>query len=99
MTAYLTDSIEPSELETGFDEGVFAAAKLYPANATINLSAGVTDMLQIDPLLCSVIQSWLPLAHLKTRRLNAMVLKSSSFIGPASVQWRGRCQPPAPVAY
>ena len=99
MTAYLTDSIEPSVVETGFDEGVFAAAKLYPANATTNSSAGVTDLLQIDPVLCSVIQSWLPLAYPKSRRLNAMVLKVSSFIGPASIQWRGRCQPPAPVAY
>ena len=35
MTAYLTDSIAPAELETGFREGVFAAAKLYPANACL----------------------------------------------------------------
>ena len=39
MTAYLTDSIAPAELETGFREGVFAAAKLYPANATTNSAA------------------------------------------------------------
>ena len=86
MTAYLTDSIESSELETGFDEGVFAAAKLYPANATTNSSAGVTDLLQIDPVLCSVIQSLLPLTYMKSRRMNAMVLKTLSFIGSASVQ-------------
>ena len=50
MTAYLTDSIAPAELETGFREGVFAAAKLYPVNATTNSAAGVTDLLQIDPV-------------------------------------------------
>ena len=34
MTCYLTDSLDPAELERGFNEGVFTAAKLYPANAT-----------------------------------------------------------------
>ena len=53
MTAYLTDSIAPAELETGFREGVFAAAKLYPANATTNSAAGVTDLLQICLLYTS----------------------------------------------
>jgi len=40
MTAYLTDSIDPAELERGFADGVFSAAKLYPANATTNSAAG-----------------------------------------------------------
>ena len=31
MTCYLTDSLDPNELERGFNEGVFTAAKLYPA--------------------------------------------------------------------
>ena len=31
MTAYLTDDIDPDEIERGFHEGVFTAAKLYPA--------------------------------------------------------------------
>jgi dihydroorotase len=34
MTAYLTESIDPAELELGFREGIFTAAKLYPAGAT-----------------------------------------------------------------
>ncbi|STF39925.1 dihydroorotase [Escherichia coli] len=38
MTCYLTDSLDPNELERGFNEGVFTAAKLYPANATTNSS-------------------------------------------------------------
>lgn len=29
MTCYLTDSLDPNELERGFNEGVFTAAKLY----------------------------------------------------------------------
>ena len=61
MTAYLTDSIAPSELESGFREGVFAAAKLYPANATTNSAAGVTDLLQIDPVLETMARIGMPL--------------------------------------
>src|SRR5260221_9215347 len=34
MTCYLTDGIDPAELERGWAERVFAAAKLYPAHAT-----------------------------------------------------------------
>jgi dihydroorotase len=45
MTAYLTDSTDPAELERGHGEGVFTAAKLYPAHATTNSAAGVTDLL------------------------------------------------------
>ena len=43
MTCYLTDSLDPAELERGFNEGVFTAAKLYPANATTNsgVSSGI----------------------------------------------------------
>lgn len=48
MTAYLTDDIDPDEIETGFKEGVFTACKLYPANATTNSAAGVTDVGKLD---------------------------------------------------
>ncbi|MBI3453637.1 MAG: dihydroorotase [Rhodospirillales bacterium] len=44
MTCYLTDDIAPAELERGHAEGVFTAAKLYPAHATTNSVAGVTDI-------------------------------------------------------
>src|SRR6202050_5243094 len=43
MTCYLTDQTDPDDVERGFREGVFAAVKLYPANATTNSTAGVTD--------------------------------------------------------
>ena len=61
MTAYLTDDIAPSELEVGFREGVFAAAKLYPANATTNSAAGVTDLLRIDAVLAAMARIGMPL--------------------------------------
>ena len=51
MTCYLTDSLDPNEVERGFREGVFTAAKLYPANATTNSSHGVTSTDAIMPVL------------------------------------------------
>ena len=51
MTCYLTDSLDPNEVERGFSEGVFTAAKLYPANATTNSSHGVTSIDAIMPVL------------------------------------------------
>ena len=51
MTAYLTDTIDPQELVTGHDIGVFTAAKLYPANATTNSTFGVSDIKKIYPVL------------------------------------------------
>jgi dihydroorotase len=51
MTAYLTDDIDPDEIARGFTEGVFTAAKLYPANATTNSAAGVTDIRRLDRVL------------------------------------------------
>jgi dihydroorotase len=51
MTAYLTDRTDPQELARGFDEGVWIAAKLYPAGATTNSASGVTDIRNIYPAL------------------------------------------------
>jgi dihydroorotase len=44
MTCYLTDTTDPDEVERGFRAGVFTAVKLYPAKATTNSAAGVTDI-------------------------------------------------------
>ena len=41
MTIYLTDETTKNELIEGFNNKVFFAAKLYPANATTNSSHGV----------------------------------------------------------
>ena len=61
MTAYLTDDIPCEEIESGFREGVFTAAKLYPANATTNSAAGVTDLLGIDSVLHCMARIGMPL--------------------------------------
>jgi dihydroorotase len=51
MTCYLTDAADPGELARGHDEGVWVAAKLYPAGATTNSASGVTDIRNIAPAL------------------------------------------------
>lgn len=51
MTAYLTDNSDPDDLEAGFQRGVFAAAKLYPAGATTNSASGVTDIAKLAGVL------------------------------------------------
>lgn len=51
MTCYLTDTTVPDEIERGFREGVWVAAKLYPAGATTNAHYGVTDIPKLAPVL------------------------------------------------
>jgi dihydroorotase len=51
MTCYLTDQASPDEIARGFQQGVWVAAKLYPAGATTNSSSGVTDIRNIYPVL------------------------------------------------
>ena len=51
MTAYLTDRTDPAEIRRGIAEGVFTAAKLYPAGATTNSASGVTDIANIRAVL------------------------------------------------
>lgn len=51
MTCYLTDETDANNLARGAGEGVFAAAKLYPAGATTNSARGVTDVERIYPVL------------------------------------------------
>jgi dihydroorotase len=43
MTLYLTDNLPPDEIKRAKDAGI-VAAKLYPAGATTNSDAGVTDL-------------------------------------------------------
>jgi dihydroorotase len=47
MTSYLTDNVDPDELARGYAEGIWVAAKLYPAGATTNSASGVTDIRNI----------------------------------------------------
>ena len=51
MTCYLTDEADADEIARGFEQGVWVAAKLYPANATTNSASGVTDIANIYPAL------------------------------------------------
>jgi dihydroorotase len=47
MTCYLTDGIDPNEISNGATQGVFTAAKMYPAHATTGSAFGVTDIAKI----------------------------------------------------
>jgi dihydroorotase len=61
MTCYLTDGADPRELAGGFEAGVFAAAKLYPAHATTNSAHGVTAIANIYPALEAMERAGMPL--------------------------------------
>jgi dihydroorotase len=51
MTLYLTDSLPPIEIDRGVDSGFIKAVKLYPAGATTNSEAGVSDLRKTYPVL------------------------------------------------
>jgi dihydroorotase len=61
MTCYLTDTTDPEEVAQGYEEGVFAAVKLYPAHATTNSASGVTDYDRISPALERMAALGMPL--------------------------------------
>jgi dihydroorotase len=61
MTCYLTDSCDPKALAEGFLDGVFTAAKLYPAGATTNSQSGVTDVAKIASVLAKMEEIGMPL--------------------------------------
>jgi dihydroorotase len=51
LTCYLTDATDPDDVERGFRDGLFTGVKLYPANATTNSAAGVTDYQKVMRVL------------------------------------------------
>jgi dihydroorotase len=61
MTCYLTDHADPFEIAAGFQAGVWAAAKLYPAHATTNSAHGVTDLATLRPALEVMQEIGMPL--------------------------------------
>ncbi len=61
MTAYLTDATDPDDIATGFADGVFTAAKLYPAHATTNSAHGVTTISAIARVLDRMAAIGMPL--------------------------------------
>ena len=61
MTCYLTDRTDPDDMAAGFQDGVFTAAKLYPAGATTNSDSGVTDVANIMGVLERMAEIGMPL--------------------------------------
>ena len=61
MTCYLTDRADPAELAHGFEIGLFAAAKLYPAHATTNSAHGVRNVASLAPALEAMQRIGMPL--------------------------------------
>jgi dihydroorotase len=61
IVAYLTDASDPDEMARGHNEGVFTAAKLYPAHATTGSAHGVTDIANIMPVLERMAEIGMPL--------------------------------------
>ncbi|MEY3734952.1 MAG: hypothetical protein RLZZ624_10 [Cyanobacteriota bacterium] len=61
MTAYLSDGTEADDLAAGFRQGVFTACKLYPAHATTNSAAGVSDLTRLEPVFATMEAIGMPL--------------------------------------
>lgn len=61
MTLYLTDNTSPAEIIRAKASGVVHGVKLYPAGATTNSDAGVTDIAKCYAALEAMEQNNLPL--------------------------------------
>lgn len=61
MACYLTDGTDPADLVAGHRDGIFAAAKLYPAHATTNSHFGVTSIDHISRVLEAMAEHGIPL--------------------------------------
>ena len=61
MTLYLTDNTSADEIRRATDSGRVAAVKLYPAGATTNSDAGVTDLRRTWPVLDAMQRCGMPL--------------------------------------
>jgi dihydroorotase len=61
MTCYLTDGADADEIARGYETGVFAACKLYPAHATTNSAHGVTDIRALTAVLETMQRIGMPL--------------------------------------
>nr|AUG32021.1 dihydroorotase [Paulinella longichromatophora] len=61
MTVYLTEDLNHDELVQGYNEGIFTAAKFYPANATTNSAFGIRDITAVNHLLETMEEIGMPL--------------------------------------
>jgi dihydroorotase len=61
MTLYLTDNTPADEIRRAAESGFVKAVKLYPAGATTNSDAGVTDLAKCDAALAEMEKVGMPL--------------------------------------
>ncbi|MEW6512957.1 MAG: dihydroorotase [Pseudomonadota bacterium] len=61
MTLYLTDNLPADEIDLARDSGFVHAVKLYPAGATTNSDAGVTDLKKCATTLARMEKLGVPL--------------------------------------
>ncbi|MGF1595958.1 MAG: dihydroorotase [Acidimicrobiales bacterium] len=61
MTLYLTEGLRPDEVRWGFEQGVVAGVKYYPAGATTNSEHGGTSLLDVGPVLDALVELDVPL--------------------------------------
>ena len=61
MTLYLTDNTSSDEIHRAQQSGIVHAVKLYPAGATTNSDAGVTDLRKTYPALEAMQRCGMPL--------------------------------------
>lgn len=61
MTLYLTDRSDPAAITEGHQSGLIKAVKLYPAGATTNSDAGVTNLANAYPVLEAMQACRMPL--------------------------------------
>ena len=61
MTLYLTDNTTAQEIRHARESGIIHAVKLYPAGATTNSDAGVTDIRKAYPALEEMQRCGMPL--------------------------------------
>ena len=62
MTLYLTDNTTAEEIQKAHASGIVHAVKLYPAGATTNSDAGVTDLKRCDAALTEMARIEMPLS-------------------------------------
>jgi len=61
MTLYLTDNTAPEEIRNALASGVIHAVKYYPAGATTNSDAGVTDISRTYAVMEQLAETGMPL--------------------------------------
>lgn len=61
MSLYLTDNTTAEEIQQAQQSGIVKAVKLYPAGATTNSAAGVTDIRRCYPALAEMERLAIPL--------------------------------------